>query len=187
MNYSKDELRNQIREEIASLPDGYIADSDRGLFLQVTSLEEFIYSRNIFIYHSFGREPDTLEIILAALSVGKTVTIPYCIRKGVMQARVIYDLDDLRPGSLGIPMPLDTSWTIAPGKLDLVIVPALTYDVAGYRLGHGGGHYDRYLADVTAYTIGLARDRLIKEKLPRESHDIAVKCVMTENGIRNSG
>jgi 5-formyltetrahydrofolate cyclo-ligase len=86
---------------------------------------------------------------------------------------------------LNIPAPPDTAPIIAPEELDLVIVPALAYDSAGYRLGYGGGYYDRYLHDIPAFTVGLARERLIVGELPTEQHDIAVKCVVTEDAVRN--
>ena len=72
---------------------------------------------------------------------------------------------------------------IAPEKLDLVIVPALAYDLAGFRLGYGGGYYDRFLTGTQAFKAGLARERLIMDMLPRESHDIAVDSVITEEKI----
>ena len=176
----KAELRRHVIEETAGLPDDYIADSDRGLFLKVMSLREFSTANKIMIYHSVNREPDTLEIVRAAFSAGKTVAFPFCYRGGLMQARIVSCLSELRPAALGIPAPPDTAPVIAPEELDLIIVPALTYDKAGYRLGYGGGYYDRYLSGISAFTVGLARERLIKDELPREPHDIAVKCVVTE-------
>ena len=180
---SKETARKNIAGEIAALPDDYVTDSDKGLFLRVISLKEFINARVIMIYHSIKREPGTLEIAKAALNAGKTVAFPYCCKGGIMQARTIHDLGELKPSMLGIPAPPDTAPVIAPEELELIITPALTYDVAGYRIGYGGGYYDRYLNGIPAFTAGLARERLLKQKLPREPHDIAVKCVVTENAV----
>ena len=185
MSYCKSELRKQITEEIAALPDEYIAASDNGLLLRVTSLKEYITARNIMIYCSVKREPDTRAIANAALAMGKTIAFPYCFRGGIMRAHVVSSLDELRPAMLGIPAPPDTAPVIKPEDLDLVIVPALTYDKSGYRLGYGGGYYDRYLYGIPAFTVGLARSRLLKDKLPREPHDIAVKCLVTECLVEN--
>ena len=180
MNYSKADLRRKVSEEIAALPDDYIAASDNGLLLQVISLEEFIAARNIMIYCSVKREPETRGVARAAQSMGKTVAFPYCYKGGIMDARVVGDIDELLPAMLGIPAPQGCAPVIAPGELELVIVPALTYDLSGFRLGYGGGYYDRFLSGLPAYTVGLARERLIREELPRERHDIAVKCLVTE-------
>lgn len=185
MNNIKNELRKTIKAEIAVLPDKYISDSDTGLLLRIEALKEFSEARNILIYHSVEREPATPEIAKKALEAGKTVAFPYCYRGGIMQAKIVSRISELKPAMLGIPAPSDTAPVIAPDELDLIIVPALTYDRAGFRLGYGGGYYDRYLSGISAFTVGLARDRLIRDKLPREQHDIAVKCVITECGILN--
>jgi len=178
----KNDLRKQILNEIEALPNDYIVASDSSLFFQVTSLREFRDSRNIMLYHSVKREPDTIRIAEAAFSMGKNVSFPYCLKDGLMQARIVTRLDELKPAALGIPAPPDSAEQIEPDDLELIIVPAITYDKAGYRLGYGGGYYDRYLARTRAFTIGLARARLIKDALPREPHDVAVKLLVTESG-----
>jgi len=178
----KSDLRRQILEEIEALPDDYIVASDSSLFFQVTSLVEFRDARNIMLYHSVKREPDTIRIAETAFSMGKNVSFPYCLKGGLMQARTVLRLDDLIPAVLGIPAPPDSAELIEPDELELIIVPAITYDKAGYRLGYGGGYYDRYLARTRAFTVGLARARLVKDELPREPHDIAVKLLVTESG-----
>ena len=184
MDTTKAELRERIGAEISALPDDYIAASNDGLFLRTTSLKEFIDARNIMIYYSVKREPATLKIAETALSMGKTVAFPLCCRGGLMQARIVKDFGELRPAMLGIPAPLDTTPAIGPEELDLIIVPALAYDKEGYRLGYGGGYYDRYLRGVPVFTAGLARERLLKEKLPREPHDVPVKYIITEDRVQ---
>ena len=180
---SKTELRKQISEEITVLPEDYIEDSDRGIFLRVVSLSAFVNARNVMIYHSVRREPDTLNIVKTALLMGKTVSFPYCLKGGIMQARAVKSLNELKPAMLGIPAPPDTAPIIAPEELEIVIVPALAYDLTGNRIGYGGGYYDRYLSGIPAFTVGMTRERLIKRELPVEPHDIAVKCVVTEERI----
>ena len=179
----KNELRERLRDEISALSDEYIAISDKGLLLNVVSTSEFIAARNIMLYSSIDREPYTHEIAKTALRMGKTVAFPYCYRGGIMHAHIVNSLDDLYPAMLGIPAPRPDSPMIGPGELDFIIVPALTFDGEGFRLGYGGGYYDRYLSGLPAYTVGLARERLIKAELPREPHDIAVKCVTTEERV----
>ena len=183
MSLTKSEMRKCLSKKIAALPDDYISDSDEGLLLRTTSLSQFINARNIMVYHSVEREPDTTGIAKAAFAMGKTVSFPYCYRKGIMHARIVKSLTELHPAMLGIPAPPETAPIIRPEELDLVIVPALTYDIAGYRLGYGGGYYDRYLSGTPAFMVGLARERLIMDILPRERHDVAVNCVITEARI----
>jgi len=177
----KHELRRQVRAMICNLPDDYIVESDSGLYRGVTSLPEFIQAQTVMFYYSVDREPRTLDIVNAAFALGKTVAFPYCYMGGRMEARAVQSLDELVPAMLKIPAPTDASAVIAPEEIDLVIVPALTYDTDGFRLGYGGGYYDRYLSGLRAVTVGLARERLFWDKLPREEHDIPVKCLITED------
>ena len=183
----KAELRKKIADEISSLPEDYITASDMELSRMVISLKEFIDARNIMIYCSVKREPTTLEIAKTALAMGKTTAFPLCYRGGIMHAHAVSSLGELRPAVLGIPAPPDSAPLISPEELDLIIVPALTYDKDGYRLGYGGGYYDRYLPGLSACTVGLARQRLMRTELPREPHDVAVKCIVTEDSIRTNG
>ena len=101
-----------------------------------------------------------------------------------MYARIVKDLSELKPAMLGIPAPPDTAPIIKPEELELIIVPAFRYDKAGYRIGYGGGYYDRYLSGLPAFTAGIARKRLMKDDLlPVEAHDIPVNCVVTEEAV----
>jgi len=69
-------------------------------------------------------------------------------------------------------------------QYDVVIVPVLGFDNAGYRLGLGTGWYDRFLAmQPQAYKVGLAYSWAQLDLLPRESHDIPLDCIITEAEI----
>ena len=67
-----------------------------------------------------------------------------------------------------------------PGAGDIVIVPALCCDMEGYRLGRGGGYYDRMLPGCPASSVCLCRERLLQKNLPREWNDFPVDIVVTE-------
>ncbi|MCU1587074.1 MAG: 5-formyltetrahydrofolate cyclo-ligase [Frankiales bacterium] len=62
---------------------------------------------------------------------------------------------------------------------DLVLVPALLVDRRGYRLGRGGGSYDRALARATGLTVALLHDGELVDELPHEPHDVRVRAVVT--------
>ena len=183
----KKELRKCLFKDIAALPDKYISESNAHISYNVFSLKEYTAARSIMIYYSVEREIDTLMIADAALAAGKTVAFPYCYRGGIMDAKIVDSLGELEVSMLGIPAPLESARVIAPAELDLIIVPALAYDLEGYRIGYGGGYYDRYLVNLDAFTVGLARERLVKDRFPREAHDIAVKCVITESSAIRIG
>ena len=62
----------------------------------------------------------------------------------------------------------------------------MTFNSRGYRLGRGGGYYDRFLARSGAFSVGLGRDRLLRE-VPLEDHDQGVACLVTESGVKRFG
>jgi 5-formyltetrahydrofolate cyclo-ligase len=184
MNTEKQALRKRLLEDIDALPEAYIVQSDEGIYKNVVSLTEFNRAETIFCYYGIGREPDTVRIIETALEMGKTVTLPVCFKGGVMEARAIEDLGELRESRIHLMEPLDSVRVISPGALDFIVVPALTYDRNGYRLGRGGGFYDRFLSGVNAFTVGVTRQRLLRDTVPCEAHDVPVACVVTEESIR---
>ena len=72
---------------------------------------------------------------------------------------------------------------IEPGELDLVLVPGLAFDRRGYRLGYGGGFYDRFLPHVTARQVGIVSTVLLVEHVPNGRFDQRVDYVASESGI----
>ena len=86
----------------------------------------------------------------------------------------------LRPGAYGIPEPDERCPLVEKGEVDLVLTPNLCCDRLGYRLGHGGGYYDRWLADYTGITVALCPQIWLQETLPRDGFDRPVDVVITE-------
>jgi len=68
---------------------------------------------------------------------------------------------------------------------NLIFVPAIAFDMKGYRLGRGKGHYDKYLVEHTAIKIGVCRGSNLLTRLPTESHDIKMDHIITEDMILN--
>jgi 5-formyltetrahydrofolate cyclo-ligase len=66
--------------------------------------------------------------------------------------------------------------------LDLIVVPLLTCDMQGHRLGSGKGWYDKYLASHKAIKVGLCYSKMLSKTLPNEQHDISLDIVITETG-----
>lgn len=184
MNSEKAALRKEILAQTDALPEDYIRDSDGGIFDYMIRLPQFQAAQTIFSYYSLGREPDTIKLIEYALNAGKTVALPVCFKGGIMEARAISSLSELSESSYRLLEPLGSTRVILPEALDFIVVPAVTFDLNGYRLGRGGGYYDRFLKGTPAYTAGVARERLLKNSLPREAHDLPVMCVVTEKSAR---
>lgn len=179
----KKAFRKGVQAEIAELPEEYLEESNLGLRENFLSLPEFDRARVIFAYISEGREPDTVEILRRALALGKTVALPVSLDNGVMEPRTVKSLEELVPGRFGILAPPAGAPLVAEEEIDLVLVPAVTFNEKGFRLGRGGGYYDRFLSRSGAFAVGLGRERLIRE-IPLEAHDMSVNCLVTEACIR---
>jgi len=179
----KTELRKQWMERESALPENYIAESNAGILRNLFSLPEFQRAETVLFFYSIWSEPDTHEMIRQAFDLGKIVALPKTYPKGIMQARKISGFDELAPTRFGIPEPHESAPVIGPDDIDFIVVPAVAFDRDGYRLGHGAGYYDIYLYSTNAFSCGIARDKMLAVRVPREKHDIQVKCIVTENEI----
>ena len=103
---------------------------------------------SVFLYVSVGWEPDTRILLTRALTEGKHVFVPKCLPgpERVMLAVRIRAAEELVPGAFGIPEPIRAAETVEAPELDLILIPCVTADREGNRLGRGAGYYDRFLA-----------------------------------------
>ncbi|HHU23198.1 MAG TPA: 5-formyltetrahydrofolate cyclo-ligase [Clostridiales bacterium] len=178
----KTALRAAFRRRLTELEAAYLSYSNREICSRIVSLPELLSANRVFPYYSVGREVDTHEIIRLCRAMGKPVALPVVLGGGIMEY-ALYDDTELVPGSLNIPQPGQHSEKLFPEAGDIILVPALSFDQKGYRLGQGGGYYDRFLAGCQAFTVGLCREAMLSHRLPHEKHDIPVKCLVTEKRI----
>ena len=71
--------------------------------------------------------------------------------------------------------------------IDFAVLPCVTCNYLGQRLGHGGGYYDRFLSQYRGGTVLLCRELLIRQEIPVEPHDYPVPWVLTERGLYEDG
>lgn len=183
MKEFKRALRKTVREIVDCLEVGYCIQADQAIFRAVTGLEEYKMAETIFCFVGTKDEINTSLIINHALGKGKRVAVPRCVAKGVMEAFVIDSLECLEEGHYGIPEPGEDAPRIAPGDIDLAVIPCLSCSRTGKRLGYGGGYYDRYLQDVHGTKAVICREKVMREDIPMEEHDQMVDMVISENGV----
>lgn len=118
-----------------------------------------------------------------------SVVIPYC-SGGEIVPFLLRSLDELETGLYGIKEPKELFRSrkdriFDPKQIDLVIVPGLAFDINGNRLGRGKGYYDRFLRHLSPKTlkIALAFECQIFETIPRDSNDVPMDLVVTEERI----
>lgn len=175
MNCNKRQLRLRMLEARAAV---HGPGRSALVCAQALALPQYAAARVVLAYHSVGSEVDTISLIRRMRADGKIVCLPRVLGGGVMEAR---RMDGLIPGPLGIPGPEGP--VLPPDAIDLILVPGLAFDLSCYRLGQGGGYYDRYLPGCRGFSVGLAYDCQVVDALPREAHDAQLDLVVTETTL----
>ena len=124
------------------------------------------------------------EIIKAAWKSGKQVAIPKCFTKqgNHMEFYLYTNKNELENEYLDLYEPKDhREKLIDKDFIDLIIVPGLLFDPKGYRVGYGGGYYDRYLVDYPNITVSLAMEEQLVQYVPFDEYDIPVDFIITED------
>ena len=171
-------LRAKFRQLRAAYTPQQREKMHRRLAEAVSALPAFRdSSAALLCYASTPDEADTWRILRTAWRSGKTVALPRCEKGGRMAFYRVADERELTSGMLGILEPTAQCALYIPQFDDLCIMPALAFDRDGYRLGYGGGYYDRYLSDHPMVTVGLCYPNCYAQKLPTEPFDIPVQQV----------
>ena len=178
----KKKLRAELKQRIAALTPDYMEKSDREILQNIFRHPCYQTAKTIFCFVGTASEINTGPLIDQALSDGKRVAIPLCIGKGIMEAREIHSLAELHSGMMGILEPAADSTLVPPAEIDFAILPCVSCDRQGNRLGYGGGYYDRFLRQASFRSVLICRERLLCEQIPTEAHDIAIPVVITEAG-----
>lgn len=145
----------------------------------IEAVNRYRSAKKIFCFVSaMPGEPDTGEIIRRALADGKTVCVPRCGKSGKMDAVEISALSELVAGAYGIPEPPREYPAEDIDTIDFAVVPGLSFDEDGGRMGRGGGYYDRFLEKFNGFSLGLCPKELKSDEIPRESCDKAVNQVI---------
>lgn len=147
-----------------------------------TKLEAYAAAQHVLCYASIGSEVETKTLLVSILQSGRTLLLPVTGEQQ-MQAAVVRSLDTLQTGRFGILEPADAQY-MEPGKIDLVFVPGLAFQRSGYRLGYGGGYYDRFLLHCPqAARVGLAYHMQLCDVKFEEAYDQKLNKIVTEQGV----
>lgn len=177
MNLSKQALRAAIREKKRAMDPADLHTRSEALCRMVLSSPAYRRAEAIYGYVPFNQEVDIRPLLHRALAEGKRVALPKCYGKE-LRFLWVTDLTQVRPSAFGAPEPVSDG-PIAREKTALVLVPGLAFDRRGYRIGYGGGFYDRFLAQEPEHpTIALCYDFQLLPQLEAESHDIPVDTIL---------
>jgi 5-formyltetrahydrofolate cyclo-ligase len=182
---NKSELRRIILQKRRSLSvEEWREKSDR-LCNHLRSLPLLTQAKTVLAYFSFRQEPDLSPLFTDSQW---RWGLSRCVGKSLVWHRWMHG-ESLNKGDYGIFEPHPDSPILTPHEVDLILVPAVACDTRGYRLGYGGGFYDRLLSSadwVSKPTIGIVFEFAYLPQLPVDPWDKPLHSICTEDRFQVS-
>lgn len=185
MKEQKEVLRKKMKASLNRMKHDEYNELSKQIANGLFDTDEWKNAEIIGITISRGKEIDTSYIIRKAWEVGKQIAIPKCLPKTKgMDFRIFSDYKELEIVYYGLQEPkVEETNSVLPNQIDLLIVPGLIYDERGYRIGFGGGYFDRYLSTYPNETITLAFDLQVVKEIPNEAFDLPVQKIITDKKV----
>lgn len=181
----KTELRAEYLARRAAMPAEEKQARDEKICRLIITSASFRYAETILAFSPRKNEIDIRPLLVHVLEAGKKLALPRCEGEHLMTYRYVTSLDALAPGAYGILEPSAEAPVFRedPGHSSLCLVPGVVFDRQGYRIGYGGGYYDKFLQDFHGSVAGLIyRDHII-QSLPHGRYDRALPIMITEAGM----
>ncbi len=181
---SKKEAREQLLAKRLAITPELKQWRDTELCKSIARLHEFMEADTLLLYSPVRGEPDITPLAFLAWTLKKAVAFPISNTATLtLTFKEVSSLSELRVGAYGILEPDIKAKNAKMTKKTLCIVPALSFDMHGFRLGYGKGFYDRFLADFSGVSVGAIYDSLISRELPTNGTDIPAHIVISETGV----
>ncbi|MGH7815125.1 MAG: 5-formyltetrahydrofolate cyclo-ligase [Candidatus Binataceae bacterium] len=184
-------IRAIMGECRAALVPGRAAAMAKAIQRRLLACDEYRAASAIVVYSAIGNEVSTNAILADALAAGRPVFFPRVDRStDAIVARRVSRAEELEPGAFGILEPPESAEPLDPARFEklLVCVPGVAFSAAGERIGRGGGHYDRLLAQLgpDAIAVGLAYSFQILDRLPQSDTDRQLNFIVTESATHRA-
>ena len=185
---TKDDIRRNIEEALASLSDKEIKNKTQKIEKRLFEFANFLEANIVLLYINSNCEVNSLEIIKRCLNYKKIVILPAFVpTKYEMKLMKIDNLDtDLTYGSRNILEPDPNHCNVVPIEcIDIAIIPGVAFDEKGGRIGSGDGYYDRLIPKlpITTRKVALTFEDQIVSQIQMEAHDRHVDIIITEKRI----
>jgi 5-formyltetrahydrofolate cyclo-ligase len=176
------EKKARIRKEMLSLRDAMVeedrAKKNISIMEKLLAEEHFQKASTVTLYMSKGSEVETREIIIKAKEMGKEVCLPVVISEDHLELYCFESFDKLQKGKFGVYEPI--GGTHPSKEPDVIIIPGVSFGLCMHRLGYGKGYYDRLLARLPSYRIGICFDFQLVDNLPNHEDDQRMHKIITE-------
>lgn len=181
----KEEWRKAMKETLQNMPDDTFQQYCTNIYAKLFKEEVWEKANTIGITLSINREVETRQIIEKAWEMNKLVAVPKSIPQ--LHELTFYSIQSYRQIEKGYANIMEPNPSISKkvekNKIDLLFVPGLVFDKNGFRIGYGGGYYDRFLQQFQNETISLAFDCQIVTELPHEEFDLPVNRIISEKKV----
>lgn len=179
----KQKLRIDAKELLQTINPSEKEQMAQSLYTQLIQTNLWKEAHVIGITNATALEWDTMRIVEKGWIDNKIIVMPKVNHlQHTMQFYQIESMHELEKGYGNILEPKLTEGQNWNEKIDLLVVPGLLFDKRGYRLGFGGGFYDRYLAQHDPVTISLVATYQLVTELPIDAYDVPVDYMITEHG-----
>jgi len=189
----KDEYRSRCRRYRATLDESRHASQSDSIVRRALISGVFDGFHLIHVYWPIieRREIDTRPLIATLQEAGKQLVIPAADpnadhHAGRMICRPYTGVENLRKNLWGTYEPT-AGEPVPPDRIELVVAPALGADRSGFRLGYGGGFYDRFLKETDCPALSLVYSECLFDSVPHDPHDVKVDLIVTEEELVSPG
>lgn len=178
----KSTLRNRVKEALATMSEEAYHEQSLAIVKKVLQEPYIIEAKTIGITISNKPEVDTIDLIDELWKLGKKVAVPKCNPKTrEMIFYVINSFEQLETVYMHLREPIPEKCEfVDANEMNVLLVPGVAFDQYGYRIGYGGGYYDRYVLNYKkGKLMSLLFDEQLVDRVPTEAHDCPVDIIVT--------
>lgn len=173
-------IRKKMRGVRAALPAAAIEARSTKVRERVLALTSFVEAATVLSFAALEHEVATAPLLDSLAQQGKRIALPRVHDDALVLHEVSADTT-LEPGAFSVPEPPADAPVVDPSSVEFALVPALAVDVRGFRIGYGGGYYDRLLPTLSgATTCAVAFDFQLVAEVPEFPFDVPVDWVVTD-------
>jgi 5-formyltetrahydrofolate cyclo-ligase len=180
----KRQIKKQLRKDLLTkrrqIPHEVWQQKSLAICDRLSNWQTFQQAQNILAFTSFRQEPDLST--LWQRFPKKNWGFARCIEKDLIWHQVVIAdfSNQMQLGAFNILEPHPDLPLIDLANIDLILIPAVACDRQGYRLGYGGGFYDRWLPNSTGFKAGVIFDEFYVDELPHDVWDVTLDVIFTE-------